>query len=94
MRDYRKSRRAWIDSLKDKPCARCGNSYPPVAMDFHHRDPETKEFNIGPAIRYGKERILAEIAKCDLLCAVCHRLVEYGESWQAAHAAGVARGPA
>ena len=66
----------WADSLKEgKPCAHCGNVYPPKAMDWHHVR-GTKEFSISAGLRrYSKARILAEIAKCDLLCAVCHRLV-------------------
>ncbi len=83
-REYRLRRRAWVDSLKAGPCTRCGrDDLPPHCKDFHHRDRTTKSFTLGPATRYGKERILAEIAKCDLLCAICHRMVEHaaGYAW-------------
>lgn len=54
------------------PCAHCGGTFPPICMDWHHRDPTTKSrkrlFNMG------KAAFLAEIAKCDLLCANCHRI--------------------
>jgi hypothetical protein len=66
----------WLDSLKEgKPCVQCENVFPPKAMDFHHRDPSQKEFSISNVrfLGYGKERVLQEIEKCDLLCAVCHR---------------------
>lgn len=47
-------------------------------MDFHHRNPAEKLFEIGPgSFRHSREDILIEVAKCDLLCSNCHRIVEY-----------------
>lgn len=68
--------RALISEAKSVPCADCGVQYPPIAMDFDHRDGETKDGPIAHAVnrRWGQERLLAEIAKCDVRCAVCHRL--------------------
>jgi hypothetical protein len=44
-------------------------------MDFDHRDGEVKRGNVGAKIGiWGWPRILAEIAKCDLICANCHRI--------------------
>jgi hypothetical protein len=46
-------------------------------MDFDHRDPSQKEFNLGSeAIRemYSLEKLQAEIDKCDIVCANCHRI--------------------
>jgi hypothetical protein len=71
----------WVNGLKEsQPCAECGNSYHPVAMDYHHRDPTTKENTVSRLIVVGasKKRIEAEIAKCDIVCAVCHRLLTHG----------------
>ena len=53
-------------------CQICGES-DPACLDFHHRDPTTKEGHIGEFRRFGMKRLLAEIAKCDVLCANCHR---------------------
>ena len=67
--------RVWLDSTKEgKSCVRCGQDDPDL-LDYHHRDPSTKCFKIADAIRLVKNRnkVLAEIAKCDLLCANCHR---------------------
>ena len=48
-------------------------TFHPAAMHFDHRPGMTKAFDIGFGCRrYGKDRILAEIAKCDLVCANCH----------------------
>ena len=56
----------------------CGGSFPPVCMDFDHVRGE-KLFNIGSEARggVGWERILAEVAKCELVCANCHRIRTY-----------------
>lgn len=64
----------WFDSLKNKPCKDCGNSYPPYVMDFDHlRD---KEFGLSKTLNYnwGRTRVLNEIEKCELVCANCHRI--------------------
>jgi hypothetical protein len=71
----RNRRRAWIDDLRSVPCADCGHTFPPVAMDFHHRDPASKSFEIGPKrFSYSKAKLLDEIAKCDVICSNCHRI--------------------
>ena len=80
-RDWRKrwhdKHLEFIRSFKDKPCMDCGNRYPPICMDFDHipeRGP--KLFNVSVAA--GKlllmKKLAAEIAKCDVVCANCHRL--------------------
>ena len=53
------------------PCRDCGET-DPVVLEFDHlRD---KLFNIGGRLAYYKwESILEEIAKCDVVCANCHR---------------------
>lgn len=51
-------------------CVQCGEKHP-ACLDFHHKDPATKTRGIGVMVRM--EDILAEIAKCDVLCANCHR---------------------
>lgn len=76
--EWARKRREWLHGLKDgKPCLDCGGVFHPVAMSFHHRDPATKSFSIGAKVTRSKEKILAEIEKCDLLCANCHMIREY-----------------
>lgn len=71
-------RRQWLNSFKNKPCQRCGISYPPCVMDFHHRNPKEKKFSISQtSFRKGRIHLLEEMAKCDLLCSNCHRIIEY-----------------
>jgi hypothetical protein len=64
----------WLNEYKKGlSCLRCSESHP-ATLQFHHRDPQEKEFSIGMCRhgKYSKERILAEIAKCDVICANCH----------------------
>lgn len=54
-------------------CKKCGFDKHPRALEFHHRDPATKFFEIASAITgIGFLVFLAEIEKCDVLCANCH----------------------
>lgn len=71
--------RTLIRHHKDKPCADCGIKYPHYVMDFDHVDPATKLFDIGVAkSKMNESVVLAEIAKCDVVCANCHRERTYG----------------
>jgi len=47
---------------------------PDSAFDFHHRDPTAKSFNISNKKTW--EIIKEELDKCDLLCCLCHRILE------------------
>jgi hypothetical protein len=79
-----RSQAALLDQLRNVPCADCAERFPPCAMDFDHRDPSTKEQRVTAMIgRAGISRILAEVAKCDIVCANCHRARTYGRrTWQ------------
>jgi hypothetical protein len=73
-RRFQDRRLAFYRSLKDgKECVDCGET-DPACLDFHHRDPAAKEMNIGLRGRYmTRERLLREVAKCDVVCVNCHR---------------------
>lgn len=70
--------KALIDAEKERRggCETCGFNGHSAALDFHHRDGELKLFNIAQARNrgFGRASIIAEMAKCDLLCANCHRI--------------------
>jgi hypothetical protein len=45
-----------------------------MVLEFDHLDAEGKSFNIGAAVPYRNwNSILAEIEKCEVVCANCHR---------------------
>lgn len=71
----------WFSSLKEgRSCEQCGESHP-ACLDFHHRDPSKKEFDLGMVKRkqFAKQRVLDEIAKCAVLCSNCHRKLHWEE---------------
>lgn len=56
---------------KAQGCSDCGVE--DVALDYHHRDPSTKYASICDMACSSLERLIDEIAKCDVLCVSCHR---------------------
>lgn len=67
------NRRLTINKIKEKdPCKDCGKRYPAHVMQFDHVS-GTKIMSISQMIaRFKMETILAEIAKCEVVCANCH----------------------
>jgi len=68
-------RRAWLNAYKLKRrCADCGYRRHPEALQFDHRDPASKTFVVSRMIGRSWKLILAEIEKCDVVCANCHAI--------------------
>lgn len=63
--------------VKDK-CAHCGNDDSRV-LEYHHLDPGTKLFDLSKWTAHSRKEIIAEIAKCIVLCANCHRIAHHKE---------------
>lgn len=61
---------------EDRGCANCGEKRF-YLLDFHHRNPDEKEFIISHHTRKTYENLLPEIEKCEVLCANCHREYHY-----------------
>lgn len=59
---------------KGGKCERCGYDKNLSALEFHHRNPEEKEFQIDIR-RFSNtnlETLKKELDKCELLCSNCH----------------------
>jgi hypothetical protein len=68
--------RRFVRSYKDgKPCTDCGIGFPHYILDFDHRPGCKKNANINVLVKRGAsiKVLLEEIAKCELVCANCHR---------------------
>jgi transposase len=60
-------------------CAICGFDSYAGALQFHHRDPGAKAFEVSrQGITRSLSRLREEAKKCVLLCANCHAMVEAG----------------
>lgn len=74
-KDRRNKLRQAIDAAKTGvPCMDCDIVYPPYIMDFDHRPGEVKLSNVSMLMNFASvEALMAEVAKCDIVCANCHR---------------------
>jgi hypothetical protein len=65
-----------VNAMKSVPCADCGGTFHPCAMDFDHRVSVDKSHDIGAMVSGGAalETIIREASKCDVVCANCHRV--------------------
>ncbi len=80
-REYQRKKRArrkvFLNTLKVNGCSLCEEKHP-ATLDFHHRDPSSKEGTISDLIDTGSdEKFYAEVAKCIIICANCHRKQHY-----------------
>lgn len=71
---YIQQRREWFNEFKKTlKCIKCEENHI-SCLEFHHRNPEEKDFEIAAFVSTAsKEKILNEIKKCDVLCSNCHR---------------------
>lgn len=68
---HRNKKQRYVE-YKGGKCELCGYSKSLAALEFHHRDPNQKDFRVsGKNVSW--EKVKAELDKCQLLCANCHR---------------------
>ena len=70
-------RRTWLEAYKESsPCVYCGGFFPAAAMDLDHRPGEKKLAAVSTLVSSTRSMrvVKAEVAKCDLVCANCHRV--------------------
>ncbi len=61
--------------IKGGCCEICGYNKSIKALQFHHRNPKEKDFNIGGytgSKNVNIQKAFEEVKKCQLLCANCH----------------------
>jgi hypothetical protein len=74
-----KKKAAWVAFKKTLSCTKCGENHP-ATLDFHHviKDPSNKKIN--KLISQNAWAVIpAELAKCVVLCANCHRIHHHDE---------------
>jgi predicted HNH restriction endonuclease len=60
---------------KGGKCEDCGGTFHPASYDFHHVNPDEKEFSFNRNMSWKKA--VKELDKCVLLCSNCHRVRHY-----------------
>jgi len=78
VRKFRRNLKRRAVVYKGGKCLRCGYNRYVEALEFHHRDPDEKDFTISKYMRScGKstswDTIALELDKCDMLCSNCHK---------------------
>jgi hypothetical protein len=72
----------FVRTLKEEGCCEwCGEQHP-ATLQFHHREPSEKSYDIRYMMNGGWsiKRLSEEIAKCDLICANCHLIHHWNET--------------
>lgn len=79
----KQERRAMLNEVKltygccNPDCCWSGD-IAPCALDFHHLDPDSKDKCVTFYVTAKMSRMVEEVGKCTVLCAVCHRLERFG----------------
>ena len=70
----------WALEYKGNKCEICGYNKCSEALDFHHLDPQEKDFNLSNRnLILDWQVIKKELDKCQLVCANCHREIHSKE---------------
>ena len=74
----RKNREVLNQIKLEAGCRSCGYDKEAVALEFNHLDTTNKKANISErAGSWSLTRLLEEVAKCEVLCANCHRILTH-----------------
>lgn len=66
-----------LDYLKNHPCVDCGNNNP-IVLDFDHvTNTKLKNISRMKIESFSLEKIKEEIAKCEVRCSNCHRIITH-----------------
>lgn len=76
--ERREKHRIKAVECKGGKCRLCGYNRCKRSMDFHHVDPATKSFEIGPNWQRSWKVLEVELDKCVLVCANCHGEIHAG----------------
>ena len=72
-RVIRLRKQAWVNEQKNVPCADCHGRFPAICMDLDHVS-GTKVMRVSQMVHHSWARLKAEVAKCEVVCANCHRV--------------------
>jgi hypothetical protein len=76
--EHSTSTRAWLAEIKIAAgCADCGYNAHAVALDFDHLPGTVKSFDVARSTWRARHLVEAEIGKCEVVCANCHRIRSY-----------------
>ena len=72
---HKRNVREWLKQLKaDRACADCTRTFAPAVMQWDHLPGAAKLGEISRMAGRARAILIAEIAKCELVCANCHAI--------------------
>ena len=76
---WRKRSKSKMVAAMGGKCQICGYDKCEEALEFHHINPNEKEFSFGKlrANPQGVNTLIEELKKCIMLCSNCHKEVHY-----------------
>ena len=78
LKNRRKRIKEELLEYKGGKCQLCGYQKCSSALDFHHLNPEEKDFSLSTTSSYKNiDKMKQEVDKCILVCANCHREIHY-----------------
>ena len=80
-REKKRQRKLWAISYLGGCCSKCKQEYHPAVYEFHHTKPEEKDRDPSKMMLLSQEKLKAELDKCILLCANCHRIEHHGDKY-------------
>lgn len=84
----RESNMARVNEIRDNPCTDCGQRFPLECMEFDHVGSKARE--ISRLIAFSWKTIEAELKKCELVCANCHKIRTFARAgWKTRQQSGV-----
>lgn len=66
-------------------CSICGYNKCVDALEFHHKNPNEKEFKLGSGNTMSWKEYKNEAMKCILVCSNCHKEIHYKLGYNQEH---------
>lgn len=80
VKEHRHKVKQELVEYKGGKCCICGYNKCLGALDFHHVNPNEKDFAISDSNIYkNMDKLKQEVDKCILVCSNCHREIHYNE---------------
>lgn len=77
--DIRRRNKIRLVEYKGGKCERCGYDKCIDALEFHHLNPNEKDFGLSCGDTRSFEKLKGEVDKCIMVCANCHREIHAEE---------------
>lgn len=78
LQNLRRLFKQWCVDYKGGKCTICSYNKSLAALEFHHLNPNEKEFLLTRKGLISRKKAIIELDKCILVCSNCHRELHYG----------------